>query len=136
MKTQLLLLSLYVTTSAFAFSPAPPARPKLEMLKAIELAQGFAAGKVDLKDYYLERVWISNVDDEGPRKWIVSWCPDGESKKLGWFIVVVDMEGRVDLPKNGVHWIDKQTAEGIKALDDSKRLMKDIQSELDGPEKK
>jgi hypothetical protein len=95
-------------------------KPKIDMASAIERASKFALGKIDFKDYYMDRVWITRLKGENERRWAISWSPDAsnDAKKLGWYIVVVDMEGNAQEASGSVVWLTKKLVqEPIKNVD-------------------
>ena len=103
---RIVLISLLLWEAAAANSPGPYPRPKLEMPKAIQVATEYARKSIHLENYYMDRVWLGKENAASGEKWIVSFSPDPASGTKGWYIVVVDMEGRVSKPVNGVRWIN------------------------------
>jgi hypothetical protein len=103
LSSSLVCLGFLFAAPLQALSPVPEPKPAIPIDEAIRLATRHAATRIDLKDYYADRAWVSR-SDTGPF-WIVSFSPDGLEKKNGWFFVTIDMQGKASEPQGGVAWL-------------------------------
>lgn len=87
------------------FGPAP----ETDMIRAIELAAKHAGTTKKLAGFYIDRVWLGQVEGGGQRKWVVSWSPDvGGDGTSFWFKVAVDMKGHAEDYSGDVKWLPPQ----------------------------
>jgi len=93
---RVLSLCLLFLSPADAFMPLAHPRPKILASKAIETATSLAKKEIDLDDYYIDRAWLGSAEGYSGLVWIVSFSHDGKDGDTGpgWYIVVVDQEGK------------------------------------------
>jgi hypothetical protein len=80
---------------AVGLSPGPFAKPKIALTEAVQKGTEYAKGKIDLANYYMDRVWLTVRTDTHETVWAVSFAPDPKADRTeGWYYVIVDQNGQ------------------------------------------
>ena len=94
-KVILLVVCFVLLASAYARWHPPKEKPAIDVLKAIVMAKEFASSDgIDLKDYYIDRVWCGVFKGESKRVWVVSFS----SPSKGFYFLSIYMNGQIENP--------------------------------------